>query len=435
MQIERIPINLLKPYANNAKIHTPEQIEQIKRSILEFGNNDPIAVDENNVIIEGHGRLLALQELGYTEVECIRLTHLTDEQKRAYILVHNKLTMNTGFDMELLETELKSIHGIDMEGFDFDMDFAISGDMSFQDDEPDSYPEPPAEPKAKPGQIWQLGRHRLMCGDSTKKSDVDKLVAGEEMDLCVTDPPYNVNYGDKAEMLDTYEKGHRNTNHILNDNMDDVSFYNFLRDFYVQMLRVLKPGGSYYIFHAETEGINFRAALQDAGGSIKQTLIWVKNSLVLGRQDYQWKHEPCLYGWKEGAGHYFVDDRCQTTVFEDKPDLDDMTPEELRRTAQYLLDRLESIHTTILHENKPSVNDLHPTMKPIPLVGKLIQNSSRKGEKVIDLFGGSGTTLMACEETGRTAYLMELDPGYVDVIIQRWEETTGRKAELINGSK
>lgn len=427
MKIEVLPIDSLKPYENNAKIHTPAQVAQIAASIQEFGNNDPIAVDENNMVIEGHGRLLALKSLGVKEAECIRLVGLTDDQKRAYIHIHNQLTMNTGFDMDILTQELKSIEGIDMSFFGFDMDFSIDQDFDFDDGQnvEDELLSSSAakEPRTKRGQLWQLGRHRLMVGDSTSEEDVDKLTGGEAMDLCITDPPYNVNY----------EGGTQEKLTIINDDMDDLSFYRFLQNFYAQMLRVLKYGASYYIFHADTEGLNFRAALQEAGGQVKQNLIWVKNSLVLGRQDYQWKHEPILYGWKDGAGHYFVNDRCQTTVFENKPDLDSMTREELADLAEKLLAKLEEIPTSIIHHDKPIRSELHPTMKPVALCEKLIQNSSKRGEKVIDFFGGSGSTLMACEETGRICYTMELDTRYADVIINRWEEATGEKAVLMNG--
>lgn len=429
MKLELLPVSELKPYENNAKIHTPEQVEQICRSIEEFGFNDPIAVDENNMIIEGHGRLLAVQRLGWKEVECIRLVGLTAEQKRAYIHIHNQLTMNTGFDMDILEQELKSIEGIDMGFFGFDMDFEMDTDFEFDDGENAqsqlAEAAAKAEPRSKRGQLWQLGSHRLMVGDSTDADDVLRLTGGEEMDLCVTDPPYNVGYvGGTPEAMT-----------IINDQMEDTQFYNFLSAFYRQMLRVLKPGGGYYIFHADTEGLNFRGALREAGGQVKQNLIWVKNSLVLGRQDYQWKHEPILYGWKEGAGHYFVNDRCQTTVFENRPDVEGMPREELISLANFLLARLEATPNTVIRENRPTRSELHPTMKPVALCAKLIQNSSKRGDKVIDFFGGSGSTLMACEETGRACYAMELDTKYADVILTRWEEATGEKAVLLNGPR
>ena len=246
-------------------------------------------------------------------------------------------------------------------------------------------------------------------------------MAGNEADLCVTDPPYNVDYvGKTADALT-----------IQNDDMNEQAFYNFLYDFYVQMMRVLKPGGAFYIFHADSWGLLFRAALQQAGGIVKQNLIWSKNTMVLGRQDYQWKHEPILYGWKEGAGHYFTSDRCQTTVFESKTDLEAMNREQLLEAAQFLKTQLDNVNSTVIKENKPARSDLHPTMKPVPLCARLIRNSSRRGEIVLDLFGGSGSTLLACEQSGRTCYTMELDPGYCDVILQRWEEATGDKAKKI----
>ena len=290
---------------------------------------------------------------------------------------------------------------------------------------------PPVEPRAKLGDIWQLGNHRLMCGSSTSQEDVDKLLDGAVMDLCVTDPPYNVNYGSLQEQQEKVGKSKNIHDKILNDNMDDESFHLFLYDFYTQMMRSLKEGGVYYIFHADTEGLNFRSALKECGGSVKETLIWVKNALVLGRQDYHWKHEPCLYGWKEGAGHYFINDRTQTTVFEDKVDLEKLTKDELIDMCKELMD--EQVPTTIIHEDKPMRNDVHPTMKPIKLIGRLVKNSSRPKENVIDFFGGSGSTLIACEQLGRKCYTMELDPQYIDVIIDRWEKLTGEKAVLLNG--
>lgn len=424
MKIERVRISELKPYENNAKIHTPDQVAQIVASIREFGFNDPLAVDENNMIIEGHGRLMALQELGEKEVEVIRLSGLSEEQKKAYIHVHNQLTMNTGFDLDILEEELRSITDIDMGLFGFDMDFEVEmHPEDFDNGESVSTAGATVEQRCKRGQIWQLGRHRLMCGDSTDPGDVDLLTDGLLMDLCVTDPPYNVAYvGKTADALT-----------IENDSMDAGNFHAFLFDFYTQMLRVLKPGGSYYIFHADSEGLNFRSALIEAGGQIKQNLVWVKNNMVLGRQDYQWKHEPCLYGWKDGAGHYFTKDRCQTTVFEHRPDLESMDRDQLLKTAQLLLAALDQANTSIIHENKPARSGLHPTMKPVPLFQRLIQNSSRKNERVLDLFGGSGTTLLACDACGRTAYLMELDPKYCDAILFRWEQETGGEAVLVNG--
>lgn len=415
MKIEKIDINKIKPYEKNAKIHTPEQIEQIKKSIQEFGMNDPIAVwGKDNLIVEGHGRLEALKQLGYTEVECIRLDHLTDEERRAYTLAHNKLTMNTDFDIDLLNDELFNIDNIDMELFGFDVELPIEEHELTEDDYEVEVPE---EPKAKPGDIYQLGEHRLMCGDSTSTADVKKLLAGETMDLVVTDPPYNVAIENSQGMT------------IENDNMSADTFQEFLNKAFTNMNEALKPGGAFYIWHASRTQREFETALNEAGLEVRQQLIWNKNSLVLGRQDYQWKHEPCMYGWKEGS-HYFINVRTETTTIEEPLDLEKLTKDEMKTLLQTIY---QETPTTVIDEHRPSKNTDHPTMKPIKLIGRLIRNSSKPGEKVLDLFGGSGSTLIASEELDRKCYMMEYDPKYVDVIINRWEEFTGRKAEKING--
>lgn len=281
LQIELVPITAIRPYENNAKIHTREQIEQIKKSIQEFGNNDPIAIDGEGVIIEGHGRLLALEELGYTEVEVIRLGHLNEEQRKAYTLIHNKLTMNTGFDLDILATELEAIETINMKDYDFDLD--LGGDVNIADIEEDNFePEVPEEAKAKRGQVYQLGEHRLMCGDSTSPADVEKLMGDEQADCLLTDPPYNVNYGGNVSSAACTGK-HRL---IENDNLTDSDFYAFLLTFYKNAESALRPGGSFYIWHADNEGYNFRKAMREAGLTQRQTLIWNKNALMIGRQDY-----------------------------------------------------------------------------------------------------------------------------------------------------
>ena len=431
---ENVKIEKLKPYENNARTHSEEQVEKISRSIKEFGFINPVLIDSNFGIIAGHGRVLGAKKLGMKEVPCLFVEDLTDEQKRAYILADNKLALDAGWDDEILREVIKeladldfdvSLTGFELEDFDFNQT-----DIEFEEDNYDVEEKLPEIPKAKYGDIYQLGNHRIMCGDSTSQEDIDKLLDGAVMDLCVTDPPYNVNYGSINES--GYGKERDNGNKILNDNMDDESFYLFLNAFYTQMMRVLKPGGAYYIFHADTEGYNFRKALMDAGGQVKQNLIWVKNALVLGRQDYQWKHEPCLYGWKEGAGHYFINDRTQTTVFEDKADLDKLSKEELKDMIKEIIE--DKTPTTIIHEDKPLKNDVHPTMKPIKLISRLVKNSSKPGENVIDFFGGSGSTLIACEHLGRNCYSIELDPKYVDVIIDRWETLTGKTAiKLVEG--
>lgn len=386
MKIEKMKIGDVIPYHNNAKLHPKEQIEQIKSSIRQFGNNDPIAVDANNVIIEGHGRLLALKELGYEEVEVIRLGHLTEEQRKAYTLVHNQLTMNSGFDIELLKLELGEIVGIDMAEFEFEFDFEDEQDEVIED-EFDG--EVPVEPKSKLGEIYQLGRHRLMCGDSTIAEDVQKLLDGNRVDLFLTDPPYNVDYTGKT----------KDALKIENDKKNDGDFRQFLVDAFKAADSVMKPGAVFYIWHADSEGYNFRGACHDIDWDVRQCLIWNKNVMVMGRQDYHWKHEPCLYGWKPGGSHLWASDRKQTTI---------------------------------LNFDRPTVNKEHPTMKPVKLFDYQIQNNTKKEDVVLDLFGGSGTTIIACEQNGRIGYLMEYDPRYIDVIINRWEELTGQKAVKLN---
>ena len=386
LKIEYANINDLKKYHKNAKKHPKEQVNRIANSIKEFGMCDPIGVwGKDNLIIEGHGRLMALKKLGYTEAPIIRLDHLSEEQRKAYTLAHNK-SAESEWDFEILSDELKSIVDIDMMDFGFD--------LSLEDEEyeviEDEVPEIPVEPKAKYGDIYQLGNHRLMCGDATVLEDVRTLMNDNKADLLLTDPPYNVDYEGKT----------KDSLKIKNDNMGDNQFKQFLTDSFSNANEVMKEGASFYIWHADSEGYNFRSACKDVSWKVRQCLIWNKNTMVMGRQDYQWKHEPCLYGWKEGASHNWYSDRKQTTILE---------------------------------FNKPSKSELHPTMKPLDLFAYQMKNSTAKGDIVLDLFGGSGTTLMVSERLDRNAYIMELDPRYVDAIINRWETMTGSKGVLLNG--
>lgn len=389
LRIDYIKIEELKPYKNNAKIHTTEQIEQIKKSIKDYGMNDPIGVWKDNTIIEGHGRLEACKQLGYKEVPIIRLENLTDEERKAYTLIHNQTTMNTGFDIELLNDELEDIT-IDLSDYGFE-DFKLDELEEPKEIVEDEIPEIEEDNiKSKLGDIYELGNHILMCGDSTKKEDIEKLLNNKEVDLLVTDPPYNINYEGK-----TKEKLK-----IKNDNLTKENFYNFLSKVFENVKNYIKAGGVFYVWFASSESISFYSAISKTEElEIKQELIWNKNQMTLGRQDYQWKHEPCLYGWKKGAAHYFINNRSLTTIMDFK---------------------------------KPIRNDLHPTMKPVELIAFQITNSSRENEIVLDLFGGSGTTLMACEQTKRQCRMMEYDPKYVDVIIKRWETFTGKKAIKLN---
>ena len=397
MKIEVIPLSALKPYENNAKIHTPEQVEQIRKSIEGFGFNDPIAVDENNMVIEGHGRLLALKEMGRTEVECIRLAGLTEEQKKAYILIHNKLTMNTGFDLDILPSELQSIEGIDMSFFGFDLDFDF--DLELEPEEEEDVAEllksaDTAEPKAKLGDVYQLGAHRLMCGDSTSIQDVETLMAGDKADMAFTDPPWNVNYG---AVKDGNAQGYKPRT-ILNDFMGTEEFKNFMLAAFAALSFAQKDGAMTYVVMSAQEWGNMMLALAENDYHWSSTIIWNKDSLVLSRKDYHTKYEPIWYGWKEGTRLCPLEDRKQSDVW-DVP--------------------------------RPKKSEEHPTMKPVELVERAIKNSSKRGNIVIDLFGGSGTTLIASESTGRRCRMMELDPKYVDVIIARWERLTGKQAVLV----
>ncbi|MFS1664708.1 site-specific DNA-methyltransferase, partial [Streptococcus sp. zg-JUN1979] len=378
--------------------------------------NDPIALDENNVIIEGHGRYLALSELGAEEVPVIRLSHLSEEGKRAYILAHNKITLNTDFDMDLLKQELTTILDIDMGQFGFSTNILsspLTADKEEVEDENDEEIEEPAEL----GTLYQLGRHRLMCGDATNPDHLKRLLGDTVVDLYVTDPPYNVAYKGKTKEGLTIE----------NDQMDDRRFEQFLSDAFQAVDPFLKEGGAYYIWHADSQRVAFSNAVTSTGWLIKQCLIWAKDTFVLGRQDYQWQHEPCLYGWKEGASHYFIKDFSLSTILES--DLESKSKADLIDIIKHYQ---EQQPTSILRVNRPQRNADHPTMKPLALIERLVRNSSKQGELILDSFAGSGSTLMVCEKLGRVNYSMELDPKYVSRIIKRFELETGIEAVKVN---
>lgn len=369
------------------------------------------------MILCGHGHVMAAQRLGIDQVPTVCLAHLTDIQKKAYILADNKLALNAGWDNDMLKVELEDLKfsdfDLDLVGFSTEeLDEIMNQNEEPEVEEDDYTVAVPEEPKAKLGEIYILGKHRLMCGDSTSIQDVEKLMGDQQADLLLTDPPYNVDY----------EGGTDKKLKIKNDNMEDQAFRQFLIDVYKAADHVMKPGAPFYIWHADSEGANFRGAAKDMGWQIRECLIWVKNSLVLGRQDYNWRHEPCLYGWKAGAAHYFTDSRSETTVIEDQVNVDKLSKDELKTLCKRLLE--PSCETTVIHEKKPSINDIHPTMKPVKLFGRLIKNSSKRNDIVLDLFGGSGTTIVACEQLNRRAYLMELDPAYIDATIDRYQKLT-----------
>lgn len=383
-QIQMMKIGDVTPYENNPR-NNDAAVNAVAESIRQFGFRQPIVVDANHVIIVGHTRLKAAQKLGLKEVPVLVADDLGEEQAKAYRLADNKTNELSSWNNDLLQQELAGIFDLDMSAFGFDASVLENSGEVKEDD----FDEEPSEtPRTKNGEIWRLGAHQLMCGDATNPKDVRKLLGGCKADLYLTDPPYNVNYTGKA----------KNARKIQNDNMTEGEFLSFLEDAFGAAKDNLKPGGCFYIWHADTEGLNFRMACKDVGWQVRECLIWSKDAFTLGRQDYQWQHEPCLYGWNEGSSHIWYSDRKQTTI---------------------------------LKFNRPKRSEEHPTMKPIPLFDYLIKNSTKSGDIVLDTFAGSGTSIMACEQNGRNCYSMEIDPKYCDVIIDRWEAFTGKKAELM----
>ena len=379
----------LIPYALNSREHSDDQVAQIAASIRAFGFTNPVLIDEQNNLIAGHGRVMAARKLGMTEVPAIVVTGMDERKRRALIIADNKLALNASWDMEALLVEVRDLGGEfgELMGFSDDELAAMMAEETEGLTDEDAVPEVPAVPVTVEGDVWLLGRHRLMCGDSTSIDHLQKLCDGQLVDMWLTDPPYNV----------AYEGGTKEKLTIQNDSMGDDQFRQFLRDAYVAADAVMKAGAVFYIWHADSEGYNFRGAAKDAGWTVRQCLIWKKSSLVLGRQDYQWMHEPCLYGWKEGAAHLWAADRKQTTI---------------------------------LQFDKPSRNGEHPTMKPVELFEYQMLNNTKGSDLVLDSFAGSGTTAIACEKHGRNARLMELDPKYCDVIVKRWQDFTGQQATL-----
>ena len=421
MKIVDKPIEWLRPYENKPR-NNEQAVEAVANSIKEFGFKVPIVATIDGEIVNGHTRFKAAKFLKLKTVPVLIADDLTEEQIKAFRLADNKTGELADWDVELLYSELDELTGFDMTMFGFeDIDFSLD---DFEEDEKETGEEADIDSEEKPkveyGDIFQLGRHRLMCGDSTSAEDMARLIDGAVIDLYVTDPPYNV----------AYQGGTDEAMTIMNDSMDDVSFRQFLRDAFAVANNHLKPGGAFYIWHADSEGLNFRAAVKETGWLLKQSIIWVKNAIVLGRQDYQWKHEPCLYGWKDGASHYFVDNRSLATVIEeDEENLKEMTKSEL---ISYIKTMQDTSPTTVFYEDKPVRNDIHPTMKPLKLIARCVLNSSKKGDKILDSFNGGGSTLMVCERSERIGYAMELDPVYVERTIKRWEEETGLTAEKVS---
>lgn len=386
-EMNLVDVDKLIPYVNNARTHSKEQINKLRASIREFGFINPVIIDRDYNVIAGHGRILASQEEGIDKVPCVFVDYLTDAQKKAYIIADNRMALDADWDEELLKIEIESLKDEDFDlsftGFDESELLDLFGDDSKGKVEDDNFDLSSALEKAsfvEKGDVWTVGKHRLMCGDATSKEDVQTLMGDTKGNLILTDPPYGVSFKSSSGLT------------IENDSMKNDEFYNFLLSAFKNMADHLEKGGSAYVFHADTEGLNFRKAFVDSGFHLAGCCIWVKNSLVLGRSDYQWQHEPVLYGFMQNGKHRWYSDRKQTTIW---------------------------------NFDKPKKNSNHPTSKPLDLLSYPIGNSTQENAVVIDTFGGSGSTLMACEKMNRICYTMEIDEKYASVILRRYVEDTG----------
>lgn len=387
-KLEMVKVSELIPYVNNARTHSQEQVNKLRSSLREFGFVNPVIIDADKNVIAGHGRLMAAKEEGITEVPCVLVDYLTEAQKKAYILADNRYAQDAGWDEELLRLEIETLEGMDFDvsltGFNEDEISDLFAGADTSDTQDDDFDLSDALEKAafvERGDVWVVGRHRLMCGDATSEEDVATLMDGKKANLIITDPPYNVAF-ESSDGLS-----------IKNDKMENEKFYEFLLSAFKNMAAHLEKGGSAYVFHADTEGLNFRKAFIDAGFHLAGCCIWVKNSLVLGRSDYQWQHEPVLYGFLQNGKHYWSKNAGRS-------------------------------QTTIWNFDKPKKNKNHPTSKPLDLLAYPIGNSSQENAIVIDTFGGSGSTLMTCEQTNRICHTMELDEKYASVILRRYVEDT-----------
>ena len=388
-EMQLVPVEKLVPYANNARTHNPAQITKLRSSLREFGFINPVIIDRDFGVIAGHGRILAAKEVGITEVPCVFVDHLTEAQKKAYVLADNRLALDAGWDEQMLRIEIEALQeqafDISLTGFDEkELSSLFDEGKEFKDDDFDVDEELKKPAMTEAGDVWILGRHRLVCGDSTKPETFELLMAGKKANLVITDPPYNVNYEGSAGK-------------IKNDNMQDEQFYQFLLAAFRNTEKVMADDASIYVFHSDTEGLNFRRAFADAGFYLSGCCIWKKNSLVLGRSPYQWIHEPVLFGWKKNGKHEWYAGRKETTVWE---------------------------------YDKPKKNGDHPTMKPIALLAYPITNSSMSNTLILDPFGGSGSTLIACEQSDRSCNTIELDEKYCDVIVKRYIEQVGTDADV-----
>lgn len=420
-EIQTVAIADIKLNDANPRYIKDDKFQQLKDSIEAFPEmleKRPIVVDENMIALGGNMRLRAATALGLKEIPIIQVTDWSEEKKRQFVIKDNVAYGEWDWDILGNEWETEELEEWGLEIPEVETEIHLEA-------EEDNYELPnidEVDTDIVPGDIFQIGPHRLICGDSTNMESYDELFQEELADLVVTDPPYNVNYEGGTGLT------------IQNDDMSDSAFFQFLYDFHTALMAYTKPGGAWYVWHADSEGLNFRRAFIESGLDLKQCLIWVKNALVMGRQDYQWKHEPCLYGWKPGAAHYFVDDRTKTTVIENKGfDPKKMTKKELVKEMEYA--RSSEVRSTILRHDKPRKNDVHPTMKPIPLIAELIENSSKPGQLVADGFLGSGSTMVASHQLKRKCYGLELDPKYCKVIIERMHELDPTLEITRNGEK
>jgi len=441
MQIEYWPIEKLVKYDKNPR-KNDHAVEKAATLIKEHGFRVPVIIKGEGQVIDGHLRIKAAISLGMREVPCVRADDMSDAQVKAFRLSVNKMAEFADWDADLLQDELLDLRamGFDLEltGFDQETINDLLPEITPTEGltDPEDVPDTPETPVSEKGDLWTLGNHRLLCGDSTSLQDVERLMDGRKAAMIFTDPPYNVNYVGKTKKKMTIE----------NDNMSNEGFRAFLRDCFTNMAAVTVPGGAFYVCHADIEAVNFRESLREAGFLLKQSLIWMKNHFILGRQDYHWQHEPILYGWLEGAAHRWYGDRKQPTIIDGRESviaapcaggggyqlsIFDGEKSIIVRVPSYeVLSAVDNnLRETIWRCPKPLTNDEHPTMKPVALVAKALNNSSGNGDVVLDLFGGSGSTLIACEQNARICCTMEMDRKYCDVIVKRWESFTGKKAE------
>lgn len=423
MNIEKRKIDELKPANYNPRKQLKPgdaEYEKIKNSLIHFGYVDPIIINKDGTIIGGHQRATVMKDLGIEDAECV-VVDLSKEDEKALNIALNKISGE--WDMEklgVLLEELNTVGVMELTGFDVEEYTKMFVKDEVKEDNFDLDSNIPKIPFSKSGDIWLLGKHKLICGDSTIKETYIRLLGNVLADAVITDPPYNVDYesGDGKK--------------IKNDNFaDSDSFYRFLFGFYLRTFEALKPGSPIYVFHSDVEGVNFRKAMQDAGFDLKQCLIWVKNGMVLCRQDYHWRHEPILYGWKPGASHKWYGDRDKDTVIDDfmQTNPKKMSKPELVELFQRLIDS-QNQNSSVIYNDKPTRSDEHPTMKPITLIGKLMVNSSKKDDVILEPFGGSGSTLICAEQLGRKCYAIELDEKYVDVIVKRYLQFVGNADEI-----